>query len=104
MSLPEVGQGVDTEKLLEIGARGIHLLFDTSAIEAAFERGADSLREELAGRGAEVQAAIDTLMHLQDVPHGRAFIDSLDESIRHVLVLIYFDLLDGHVRRAAPLH
>ncbi len=95
---------MDTEKLLEIGARGIHLLFETGEIEAAFEQDADALRDELAGRSAEVHRAIDTLMRLDDVSQGRRFIDHLDDEIRHVLVLIYFDLLDSHVRRAATLH
>lgn len=95
---------MDTEKLLEIGARGIHLLFDTPEIEAAFEQDADSLRNELVGRSAEVGSAIDALLRLDDANQGRRFIDHLDDEIRHVLVLIYFDLLDTHVRRAATLH
>jgi hypothetical protein len=94
---------MDTEKLLDLGARGVHLLFANAEIEAAFEQDASSLRDELAGRAAEVQAAIDALMRLDDLDRGRAFIDSLDEEVRHVLVLIYFDLLDTHVRRDATL-
>ena len=94
---------MDTEKLLDLGARGVHLLFANHEIEAAFEQDADSLRDELAGRAAEVQSAIDALMRLDDLPRSRAFIDGLDDGIRHVLVLIYFDLLDTHVRRAATL-
>jgi hypothetical protein len=95
---------MDTEKLLELGARGVHLLFGNDEIEAAFERDAAGLRDELAGRAAEVQNAIDMLMAVDDVDRGRAFIEGLDAGIRHVLVLIYFDLLDTHVRRAATLH
>jgi hypothetical protein len=95
---------MDTDKLLELGARGVHLLFDNAEIEAAFERDAGALREEIAGRAAEVQAAIDALLALDDLEDGRAFLEGLDEHIRHVLVLIYFDLLDTHVRRDATLH
>ena len=62
-----------------------------------------ALRDELAGRAAEVQAAIDSLMRLDDLDRGRALIDSLDTAVRDVLVLIYFDLLDTHVRRGATL-
>jgi len=94
---------MDTEQLLELGARGVHLLFDNTEIEAAFERDAAALREEIAGRHAEVQGAIAALMELDDVDEGRALIDSLDDGIRHVLVLIYFDLLDSHARRIATL-
>ncbi len=94
---------MDTEKLLDLGARGVHLLFANAEIEAAFEQDASALRDELAGRAAEVQCAIDTLMRLDDLDRGRAFIDTLDDEVRHVLVLIYFDLLDTHVRRDATL-
>ena len=95
---------MDTEKLLDLGARGVHLLFANHQIEAAFERDAAALRDGIVGRAVEVQSAIDALLALDDVDRGRAFIDTLDEEIRHVLVLIYFDLLDTHVRRAATLH
>jgi hypothetical protein len=95
---------MDTEKLLDLGARGVHLLFGNDEIEAAFERDATALRDEIAGRAAEVQAAIDVLMCLDDLDRSRAFIDGLEPGIRHVLVLIYFDLLDTHVRKAATLH
>jgi hypothetical protein len=61
------------------------------------------LREEIAGRHGEVQQAIAALMELDDVDEGRALVDSLDDAIRHVLVLIYFDLLDSHARRFATL-
>jgi len=95
---------VNTDKLLDLSARGVHLLFANTEIEAAFERDARALRDELVGRAAEVQAAIDSLMELEDLDRGRALIDSLDTSVRDVLVLIYFDLLDTHVRPAATLH
>ena len=95
---------MDTEKLLEIGARGIHLLFANDEIEAAFEQDADSLRNDHVGRSTEVNAAIDALLRLDDVTQGRRLIDHLDDEIRHVLVLIYFDLLDTHVRQGATLH
>ena len=95
---------MDTEKLLEIGARGIHLLFANDEIEAAFEQDADVLRNDLAGRNAEVNSAIEALLRLDDVTQGRRLIDHLDDEIRHVLVLIYFDLLDTHVRQGATLH
>ncbi len=95
---------MDTDKLLEIGARGIHLLFDTEEIEAAFEQDADRLRTDLAGRHAEVQCAIDALVRLDDVEEGRRLISQLPSEVRHVLVLLYFDLLDVHLRRAPVWH
>jgi hypothetical protein len=94
---------MDTGKLLDLGARGVHLLFANDEIESAFERDARALRDELAGRAAEVQAAIDALLGLEDLARGRALIHSLDACVRDVLVLVYFDLLDTHVRRGATL-
>ena len=95
---------MDTTSLLELSARGVHLLFANDEIEAAFEQDASALRAELAGRSAEVSSAIDTLMQLDDLGRGRALIDSLDAHVRHILVLIYFDLLDTHVRSEATRH
>lgn len=95
---------MDTDELLEIGARGIHLLFETGEIAQAFAQDADLLRNGLAGRHAEVQSAIDALVQLDDLAAGRRLIGSLRDDIRHVLVLLYFDLLDGHLRRAQVFH
>ena len=95
---------MDTDKLLEIGARGVHLLFETPEIEAAFEQDAERLRTGLAGRHHEVQCAIDALLRLDDVEQGRRLIAGLPAEVRHVLVLLYFDLLDGHLRRAPVWH
>jgi hypothetical protein len=91
--------------LLELGARGIHLLFDREVIARAFEQDADRLRLGLADRHAEVQFAIDALVQVDDVAEGRRLIEGLAEDVRHVLVLLYFDLLDGHLRsQAHPSH
>jgi hypothetical protein len=95
---------MDTDPLLEIGARGVHLLFETDEIAAAFRRDADALRADLAGRHAEVQCAIDALTSIDDLPAGRRLITTLPSEIRDVLVLLYFDLIDTHLRRAATLH
>jgi len=95
---------MDTTSLLDLGARGVHLLFANDEIEAAFEQDATALRAEVAGRAAEISSAIDTLMQLEDLHRGRALIDSLDTHVRHVLVLIYFDLLDTHLRQEATRH
>ncbi len=89
---------MNTQMLLELGARGIHLLFDTDAIQLAFAQDADRLRSGLVDRHAEVQFAIDALVQVDDLGEGRRLIAGLAEDVRHVLVLLYFDLLDGHLR------
>ena len=50
---------LDTDRLLDVGERGIHLLFDAETIHDAFEQDAERLRLELAGRVAEVHFAIE---------------------------------------------
>jgi hypothetical protein len=95
---------MDTERLLEIGSRGIHLLFDTETIVCAFQQDADRLRGELDGRFDEVHFAIDGLVKIDEASEARDFIDDLPDSVRHVLVLLYFELLDGKLREAAVLH
>ena len=95
---------MDTEGLLEIGERGIHLLFDTGTINEAFRQDADRLRDDLADRFQEVHFAIEALTKLTDADEGRRFIDGLNTSIRYVLVLLYFELLDGRLRRKRILH
>ncbi len=95
---------MDTERLLEVGERGIHLLFDRDVIAEAFRQDADRLREELASRSDEVHVAIEQLVEMDDVAEGRRFIGSLHPAVRHVLVLLYFELLDGRMRRDPVLH
>ena len=95
---------LDTDRLLEIGERGIHLLFDTDTIQTAFEQDAERLRLELAGRVAEVHLAIEQVVRLSSLEEARGFIADLAPAVRHVLVLLYFELLDGRLRDHARLH
>ena len=95
---------MDTEHVLEIGTRGIHLLFDTETIVEAFDQDADGLRAELDGRFDEVHSAIDGLVRLPTAREAREFIHGLPRSIRYVLVLLYFELVDGRMRPDAVLH
>jgi hypothetical protein len=96
--------GMDTERLLEIGERGLHLLFDTEAIHEAFGQDARTLRRALDGRQDEIEFALGHLAEIQSVEQGRRFIGSLPPPVRHVVVLLYFELLDGRLRRHRVLH
>jgi hypothetical protein len=95
---------LDTERLLEIGERGIHPLFDTVMIHEAFGQDADALRLALDGRSDEIHFAVAHLADLESVAQGRCFIESLEPHVRHVVVLLYFELLDGRLRRHRVLH
>lgn len=95
---------MNTERLLDIGAQGIHLLFDHATILEAFQQDATRLREELDGRLEEVHFAIDQLVQLVDAEEGRRFIADLTPSVRYVLVLLYFELIDGRLSQSPTLH
>jgi len=95
---------MNTEQLLDIGTRGIHLLFDNETIVEAFQQDADRLRGALEGRFDEVHFAIDGLVKMPDPAAAHEFIQTLPESVRYVIVLLYFELLDGRMREDAPLH
>ncbi len=95
---------MNTDKLLEIGERGIHLLFDRQMISEAFDQDADVLREDIAGRIGEIHGAIQQLVELETPEQGQRFVARLAPSVRHVLVLLYFELLDGRLRQNPTLH
>ena len=95
---------MDTEKLLDVGERGIHLLFDTQMICEAFDQDADRLREEVEGRIEEIHAALRRLVALPTPEEGQRFVARLCPSVRHVLILLYFELLDSRLRQNPTLH
>ena len=87
-----------------MGVQGIHLLFDRDTIAEAFDQDADRLREDLAQRGDEVHFAVQALVSLPSVAEGRRFLQELAPAVRHILVLLYFEMVDGRLRGDATLH
>lgn len=95
---------MNTERLLETGARGVHLLFDREMIAAAFHQDAASLRRLVSARLPEIQHATMELLALASADEGRAYIASLPVEVRHVIVLLYFELLDDRIRERESRH
>lgn len=96
---------MNTEKLCKFGKRGIHLLFETETIRIVFEQDPESLGIELNNRRAEIRFAIETMSSLSSsLKETRRFIASLDPFIRHILVLVYFEMLDDHIKPSIILH
>lgn len=95
---------MDTDRLLEMGSRGIHLLFETATITAAFRQDADVLRDAVSGRFDEIHFAVRHVSSLRSPLEARGFIERLEPPLRHILVLLYFELLDGRLRRNPVLH
>lgn len=98
------GVKMDTDLLMEAGERGIHLLFENETIAEAYRQDADRLREALAGRLEEVHFVIQHILKLRDANAARDYIAGLAPALRHMLVLLYFDLLDSRLRQHPTLH
>ena len=90
--------------MLSSGERGIHLLFDTGTIAAAFAQDAARLEAWVRGDGAGVERAIRGLLAQPSATEGRAFVARLPCELQYVLVLLYFELLDERLRRRRTLH
>ena len=95
---------MDTDLLMETGARGIHLLFETETIAEAYRQDADHLRDALAGRLEEIHFVIRHVIKLRDANAARDYIGGLAPALRYMLVLLYFDLLDSRLRQHPTLH
>lgn len=94
---------MDAERILAIGEQGIHLLFDRAAIAAAFEADADLLRQVVALRRPELQATLAEILALERTEQARALIAELPPELRHVLVLLYFEILERRIAHRRPL-
>jgi len=95
---------MNPESLLAAGERGTHVLFETETIAAAFEQDARLLRRAMDVRGGEFQHAVKAVLEQPDGDRARAFIRTLPAEFQYVLVLLYFDLLDGRLRRDPIVH
>jgi hypothetical protein len=95
---------MDTELLMAASERGIHLLFETETIAEAYRQDVDRLRDALAGRLDEVQFVIRHVLKLGDANAARDYIAGLAPALRHILVLLYFELLDSRLRERPTLH
>lgn len=93
---------MDTQRLLQTAARGVHLLFDTRTIAEAFEQDAEVLRAVIEREMESIQSAVHFLLQLPNADQGREFIASLPRLVQYVIVLLYFELVDGQIRRHAP--
>ena len=100
----ERGSAVDTDRVLDAGERGLHLLFEIHEITEAFEQDADVLRCALVGREHEIRFAVEHLESLPDVDEARRYVNSLVAPVRHILVLLYFEMLDGRIRHHGSVH
>ena len=95
---------MDPEQVLSVGERGIHVLFENPTITAAFGQDADNLRRAVSARPARIQRMVKEILALPDAGAARDYISALPRAYQYVLVLLYFELLDGRMRRKLTLH
>ena len=95
---------MDAEGVLLAGERGIHLLFDIETITAAFEQDGEALQQVFARRRLEIESVLAQLLALPTAIDARIFIESLPRELQYVLVLLYFELLDGRLRHRPTVH
>jgi hypothetical protein len=87
------------EGIFLLGERGLHLLFDPNTIEAAFGEDPASLRQVVSEHREELEAVLTEILGIADAGAARELIAALPVALRHVLVHLYFEILEGRMRR-----
>jgi hypothetical protein len=96
---------LDTERILRAGEQGIHLLFEPATIGAAFAEDPERLHAIVVRRRAELHGVLGELLALDHAEQARRFIEALPRELRHVLVMLYFEVLERRLlRRGRVLH
>ena len=93
---------LNTEFLMAEALKGNHLLFPNELIAEAFSRNATSLQAALEDRREEIGRTVSALLSLETAEEGRAFVSGLSRDIQHILILLYFQLVDGVLRKRKP--
>ncbi len=87
------------ESIFLLGERGLHLLFDAATISAAFGEDPGMLRAALVAHRNELEDVLGEIAGSGDAAAARALIAALPPGLRHVLVHLYFEILEGRLRR-----
>ncbi|MGH9390424.1 MAG: hypothetical protein ACRD1Z_12475, partial [Vicinamibacteria bacterium] len=67
-----------------------------------FQKDLQELQKFADGRKDEIGSIVNALLALPDAERGREFIESLPREIQHVLVLLYFQVIDRHLAQRQP--
>jgi hypothetical protein len=95
---------MDTERLMAVSERGIHLLFDNETITEAYAQDPGRLERVILQEGLHVQTVIEDLLSQPTAIEGRRYLAQLSSDVRYILVLVYFELLDGRLQSARVVH
>jgi len=97
------GGRLNTEFLIEEGLKGNHLLFSKERIIEAFSRSPGTLEHLLQSRRDAINEAVGTLLSQPNLEEGREYVLGLARDDQHILILLYFHLVDSLLRRRKPV-
>ena len=85
------------EYVLRLGANGNHVLFENDRIREAFAK----REEELADLGSEhvlqIRQAIREVLAIPEFEGKKQFISALPRDIQHVLIFLYFQMIEKSI-------
>jgi len=88
-----------------LGERGFHLLFDAATISAAFDEDPGAVRAAVVAHRRELEGVLGEILGIDDALAARTLIATLPSELRHVLVHLYFEILESRLRRrGASVH
>jgi hypothetical protein len=90
---------VNGEGIFELGERGFHLLFDEGTISAALGEDPATLRAVILAHRDELEDVLSEILGIPDAGAARGLIAALPRELRNVLVHLYFEILEGRMRR-----
>jgi hypothetical protein len=85
------------EYVISQGLKGHHVLFDNEQIRRAFAKGDMELTSLGVDRVREVRGALREIFELGNTEERRDYIAGLPEEIQHILVFLYFQILEKNI-------
>jgi len=95
---------MDADRVMAVSEQGIHLLFDNATIHEAYSQDPSRLERVILQEGLHVQTVIEDLLSQPTAIEGRRYLEQLSPDVRSILVLVYFELLDGRLQAARVVH
>jgi len=85
------------EYVITQGLKGHHILFDNEQIRRAFAKGDVELTSLGVDRVHEVREALREIFEMGSTEDRREYIARLPEEIQHILVFLYFQILEKNI-------
>lgn|GEM_PF-827713 len=90
--------------IINQGLKGYHILFDNDQIRRAFEKKDKEFARMSTNKIQEVRNALQEILTRPNMEEKKEFIAQLPEDTRHVLILLYFQILEKNLlsQKARP--